>query len=502
MKRRIKAYLRLEETFRRHALIEETVGVLHWDMSVVMPPGGARARGEQIADLRVLAHEMLANPRISGDLDAAEAEAAALDPWQAANLREMRRLWLHATALPADLVAARSRATSECETVWRTARADSDFSALLPSLEEVVRLTREVGEAKAQAFGRPVYDALMDRYEPGAESARVVAILEDYAAFLPDFLDRVLARQHRRRAPIRPEGPFPVPAQRRLCRRMAEAVGLDFVSARMDESLHPFSCGIADDSRITTRYSRADYAEALMGVLHESGHAMYDRGLPPEWRRQPVGRARGMTLHESQSLLIEMQIGRSRAFLQWAAPVIAAAFKSSGPAWTPENLHRLATQVRPGFIRVDADEITYPAHIILRTRLERVLIAGDLAVADLPGAWRDGLQALLGIAPPDDRRGCLQDLHWPDGDFGYFPCYTLGAMAAAQLMVAARAADPEIMPAVARGDFAPLMTWLRKNVHSKGSLLSTDELLRTATGAPLGAAAFKAHLAERYLDAS
>lgn len=502
MKRQLKAYVRLEEAFRRRALIEETIGVLHWDMSVVMPPGGAHARAEQIADLRVLSHEMLTHPRIAGDLAAAEAEAATLDPWRAANLREMRRIWLHADAVPADLVAARSRATSECETVWRTARSKSDFPALRPSLEEVVRLTREVGQAKSAAFGRPVYDALMDGYEPGADAAGVIAVLEDYATFLPEFLDRVLARQARRHTPRAPEGPFPVAVQKKLCRHMAEVVGLDFESARMDESLHPFSTGIADDSRITTRYSRADYSEALMGVLHESGHAMYDRGLPREWRRQPVGRARGMVLHESQSLLIEMQICRSRDFFEWAAPVIAETFGVGGPTWAPANLYRLATRVRLGFIRVDADEVTYPAHIILRTRLECALVTGDLAVADLPYAWNAGMKELLNIAPPNDRLGCMQDLHWPDGDFGYFPTYTLGAMAAAQLMEAARTAEPEIMAGIGRGDFAPLMAWLRVHVHSKGSLLSTDDLLREATGAPLGATAFKAHLTARYLEAA
>ena len=502
MNRHVKAYERLEGAFRRHALIEETIGVLHWDMSVVMPPGGARARGEQIADLRVLAHDMLCAPEVADDLDTAEAETAALDRWQAANLREMRRIWLHAAAIPADLVAARSRAASACETVWRTARPKSDFSALRPSLEDVVRLTREVGQVKSAVLGRPVYDALMDEYEPGADADRIGAILEDYAAFLPGVLDAVLAKQAREPAPVAPDGPFPVAAQKRLCRRMAETVGLDFDSARMDESLHPFSGGIPDDSRITTRYNRADYAEALMGVLHESGHAMYERGLPREWRRQPVGRARGMTLHESQSLLVEMQVCRSRAFLDWAAPVIAEAFGASGPAWGPGNLYRLAILVRPGFIRVDADEVTYPAHIVLRMRLERALIAGDLAVADLPGAWHDGMMALLHIAPPNDRLGCLQDLHWPDGDFGYFPTYTLGAMAAAQLMAAARAADPEIMAGIGRGDFAPLMAWLRENVHGRGSLLSTDDLLREVTGRPLDATAFKEHLKARYLDAA
>lgn len=493
------SYRRLEETFRRLALIEEATGVLHWDMSVVMPPGGAAARAEQLAALRVLAHEILTGPAIADLLDEAAADASGFDPWQAANLSGMRRLWIHAAAVPADLVAARSRAESDCEAVWRTARADADFEALRPSLEQVVALTRESGQAKAAALGRPVYDALMDEYEPGADGARVTAILDEYADRLPGLLEAVLTRQAREPEPSAVVGPFPVAAQRLLCRRMATTVGLDFDSARLDESLHPFSGGVPEDSRITTRYDEEDYADALMGVLHESGHAMYERGLPQAWQYQPVGRARGMTIHESQSLLIEMQICRSRAFFEWAAPVIAETLGGTGAAWTADNLYRRAIRVCPGFIRVDADEVTYPAHVILRTRLERAMIAGDLAVADLPGAWNDGMTALLGITPPDDRLGCLQDIHWPGGDFGYFPTYTLGAMAAAQLAEAARLSEPQIMPAISRGDFAPLMAWLRTHVHGKGSLLSTDEILVEATGRPLDATAFETHLKRRYL---
>lgn len=493
------SYGRLEDIFRRLALIEEAAGVLHWDMSVVMPPGGATARAEQLAALRVLAHEILTGPAIADLLDDAAANASGLDHWQVANLSEMRRLWIHAGAVPADLVAARSRAASECEEIWRTARAEADFATLRPYLEQVVTLAREAGQAKAAALDLPVYDALLDEYEPHADAAHIVKTLDDYATLLPELLDAVLARQAREPAPLEAAGPFPVAAQRLLCRRMAETVGLDFNSARLDESLHPFSGGVPEDSRITTRYDESDYANALMGVLHESGHAMYERGLPAAWRYQPVGRARGMTMHESQSLLIEMQICRSREFFEWAAPVIAEAFGQTGAAWTAENLYRRATTVRPGFIRVDADEVTYPAHVILRTRLERAMIGGDLAIADLPGAWNDGMTALLGITPPDDRLGCLQDIHWPGGDFGYFPTYTLGAMAAAQLAEAARQADPAIMPAISRGDFAPLMAWLRVHVHGKGSLSSTDEILREATGRPLDAIAFRAHLGRRYL---
>ena len=493
------AYRRLEEVFRRRALIGEAEGVLGWDTSVNMPPGGAAARAEQMATLRTMAHELVTDPQVGDLMDEAAANADQLDRWQSANLREIHRAWLHATAVPADLVAARSHAGAAAEAAWRGARADSDFKALQPFLEEVLALTREAGTAKAEMLGRPAYDALMDEYEPDADSARVVSILEDYAGFLPELLDAVLAHQAREPEPVMPTGPFPIPAQRILCRHLAETVGIDFDSARLDESLHPFSGGVPEDSRITTRYHDGGFLDSMMAVLHESGHAMYERGLPKAWRYQPVGNARGMVMHESQSLLIEMQICRSPEFFEWAAPVAGQAFAAEGPAWTAANLYRLATRVEPSLIRVEADEVTYPAHIILRTRLERAMIAGDLAVADLPGAWGDGMVELLGIRPPDDRLGCLQDIHWPDGAFGYFPTYSLGAMAAAQLAAAARTADALIMPSVAKGDFAPLMAWLRPNVHNKASLISTDELLIEATGKPLGADAFKDQLRQRYL---
>jgi len=264
--------------------------------------------------------------------------------------------------------------------------------------------------------------------------------------------------------------------------------------------LHPFTGGVPDDVRITTRYADADFSRALMGVLHETGHALYERGLPAAWRGQPVGEARGMATHESQSLLIEMQVCRGREFLGYLAPLLRQAFAGAGPYWRDDNLARFFTKVEPGLIRVDADEVTYPLHIILRYRLERALLAGDLALADLPGAWRQGMKDLLGIDVPTDKDGCLQDIHWPSGSFGYFPTYTLGAMAAAQLFAAAKAADAAIAPGIARGDFGPLSAWLKAKVHGRGSFdPTTDALLVEATGQPLGAAAFEAHLCERYL---
>jgi carboxypeptidase Taq len=280
------------------------------------------------------------------------------------------------------------------------------------------------------------------------------------------------------------------------------AIGFDFDHGRLDTSLHPFCGGVPDDVRITTRYDETDFSRTLMGVLHETGHALYERGLPMAWRRQPVGVARGMSVHESQSLLIEMQVCRGRPFLEFAAPLFREAFGQGGSAWHAENLYRRATRVERGFIRVDADEVTYPAHVILRYRLERALIAGDLAVGDLPAAWNEGMKTLLGVVPPDDRRGCLQDIHWYDGAWGYFPTYTLGAMTAAQFFAAVSKALPDLPAAIRQGEFAPLVGWLRREVHGRASLLETDDLLVAATGRTLDPAVFKAHLEAKYISDS
>ncbi|HSR71226.1 MAG TPA: carboxypeptidase M32 [Kiloniellales bacterium] len=495
-----ESYRDLEQRFARIGALREAGGVLHWDLSTMMPPGGAEARSEQLAALRVVCHELLTDPVVGDLLDAAEPETDGLEPWARANLREMRRQWRHATAVDSDLVEALSKAANRCEMIWREARPNSDFAAVLPALTELLGLVRQEAAAKAEALGCEPYDALLDQFEPGGSAARIDAIFDELAAFLPDFLDRVLARQRAAPKPLKPEGPFAAERQEALARRLMTTLGFDFAHGRLDTSLHPFCGGVPDDVRITTRYAGDDFTSALMGVLHETGHALYERGLPEAWRRQPVGDARGMTLHESQSLLIEMQASRSPEFIGYLAPLAREAFGGSGPAWETDNLIRLYHRVEPGFIRVDADEVTYPAHIILRYRLERAMLASALDPADLPGAWNEAMKELLGLSPPDDARGCLQDIHWYDGAWGYFPTYTLGALAAAQLFAAAREADPEFPAAIGRGDFAPLLAWLRAEVHGQGSRWETDELIARATGRPLEAAAFKAHLQARYLD--
>jgi carboxypeptidase Taq len=496
------AYQELEQRFSRLNALQEAAGMLHWDSSVMMPTGGAEARSEQLAALDVTCHGMLTDPAMGDLIARAEQHRSHLDAWQAGNLREMRRAWLHATAVPADLVEAMTRATKTSEMAWRDARPNSDFAAVRPHLEEVVRLTREMAAAKAEALDKTPYDALLDQFEPDGDSAEIEGVFDDLANFLPGFIDDVLAHQGRQPAPVKPEGPFPEATQAALGRRLMGMVGFDFRHGRLDTSLHPFCGGVPDDLRVTTRYDESDFAGAMMGVLHETGHAMYERGLPQRWRRQPVGEARGMALHESQSLLIEMQACRGPDVVGHLAPIFRETFNGSGEAWSADNLRRLYTQVERSFIRVDADEVTYPAHVILRYRLETAMVRGDLEVADLPGAWNQGMQTLLGITPPNDRLGCLQDIHWFDGALGYFPTYTMGAIAAAQLFEAAREQAPEIPRHLAQGDFAPLLGWLQRNVHGHGSRLSTDEVLTEATGRGLDPEAFKRHLRRRYLQAA
>jgi carboxypeptidase Taq len=489
------AYERLAARFRLIATIGECASMLGWDAAAVMPPGGGAARGDQLAVLAVLRHEQLIAPAVEADLAAAETR----DAWEAANLRLMRQAYARAKALPAELVEAQAKANSNCEKVWRVARKNADFSMVQPHLTEVLRLTRESATALSGALGLSPYDALMDGYQQGVGADDVEPIFAAYEDFLSSALPEVEAYQAKQPAAIRPVGPFPIEAQEAFCRDLAQRLGLDFDHARLDQSAHPFSGGTPTDVRITTRYVQEDLTSAILAVVHETGHALYERGLPSAYARLPVGEAAGMAVHESQSLIIEMQACRSDAFLRWLGPRLHATFGGAPEPYRLENLGRLWRHVERGFIRVDADELTYPAHVILRFRLERAMISGDLTVADLPGAWNDGLDALLGITPPDHAQGCLQDIHWYDGAFGYFPSYTLGAMSAAQLMQAAREQVAGIDEAFGRGDLLPLLSWLRARVHGVGSRLDLNAILERATGRELDPLAFQAHLRRRYL---
>lgn len=470
----------------------------------MMPAGGGDARAEALATLRGIIHERATEPGLGELFAKAEGAASALDDWQAANLREMRREWVRATALPNDLVEASSRAETRSEQAWRGLRAQNDWLGFLPFLREVVNLKRQVAQALADRLELSNYDALLDGYEPGARSAAISPLFARLRSFLPEFIGLV-SEQQKKEAVIVPRGPFPVERQQWLGLSLMERVGFDFSRGRLDKSHHPFCGGVPQDVRITTRYDPSDFAKSLMGVLHETGHAKYEQNLPPNWLSQPVGAARGMSVHESQSLLLEMQVCRSRAFLEFATPLIAEAFpdavRAQPKAFSVDNLARLATRVERSFIRVDADEATYPCHVVLRFEIEKSLIEGQLEVEQIPEVWDAAMQELLGLSTAGNYRdGCLQDVHWPAGLIGYFPTYTLGALTAAQLFRAARTTVPDLLPSIARGDFGPLDSWLREQVWGRGSLLETEALVRKATGSALDASAFEQHLQERYLS--
>ena len=469
--------------------------MLHWDMAVLMPENGMAARTEQLAALTHTIHQLKTDSRIGELLDEAEE---TLGGWQRSNLTEMRRQWIHATAVDGSLAEAMTRARTTCEMVWRRARAENDFGAVVDPLKEVLALVREIASAKSERLGVSPYEALLDSYEPGGRTERIDQVFGELADLLPGILDRALSIQAQRGEGLLPAGDFSQERQRALAVKLMTRLGFDFDAGRLDISLHPFCGGVPGDIRITTRYDESDFTRGLMGVLHETGHALYEMGLPEDWRWQPAGDARGMILHESQSLLIEMQVCRSREFLEFATPLIREALSGTGEGWDPDNLHRLCLRVSRGFIRVDADEVTYPLHVMLRYRLERALVDGDLAVPDIPGAWNDAMEEFLQVRPSDDRMGCLQDIHWYDGAWGYFPTYTLGAIAAAQLFAAARYLIPDIRQGIARGEFEPLVSWLRDHVHARASSGTTDDLLESATGAPLNTAAFREHLQDRY----
>jgi carboxypeptidase Taq len=491
----MSTYLDLAARFERHYLLRSAADMLEWDAQTLMPAGSGDLRAAQLGTLRVLAHEAIAAPAVADLLSAAEASPPEGE-WERANVASMRREWVHAAAVPSDLVDARTRAASACELAWRTARKDDDFASLLPKLREILNLTRQMGQAKSAALGTSVYDALIDEYEPGVREAFLTPLFARLETDLPPLVERILEAQ-RALPPAAPlGGPFPVAQQAALGRVLAGRIGFDFTRGRMDVSVHPFCGGASEDVRITTRYDERDFLSSVMGTVHESGHAMYEANLPRAWVRQPVGHAIGMAMHESQSLIIEMQASRTREFLGYLAGIASEHF---GVALSAADLTRHALHVERGLIRVDADEATYPLHVIVRYRLERALLGGDLDVADLPGAFRDAMERIVGVRPDTDRNGCLQDVHWPSGAFGYFPSYTLGAMAAAQLFAAAKQQFPAIPDELSRGEFTSLQSFLRTHVHEMGSRYDTNTVLEKATGKKLGAESLLAHLHARYL---
>jgi carboxypeptidase Taq len=478
------AYEELVRLARDESLLASCEALLEWDELTQMPPGGVEQRSRQRALLAGLLHVQATDPRRGELLAAIEGSELCADPEspQAANVRELRRVFERRCRLPRRLAEELARVTSLAQQEWVSAREQSDFARFQPWLEQIVRLKRE--EAACLDVGEEAYDALLDGYEPGARSAELEGLFARLRAELVPIADAIQGASRRPRTALL-QRDFPIDRQRAFGEEVAAAIGFDFERGRLDVSAHPFSTSIGPgDSRITTRFDAHDFCDGFFAILHEVGHALYDQGLDPQWRGTPAGEPASLGMHESQSRLWENRVGLSRGFWEHFYPRAQAVFRSALRDVSLDDFHFAIHAVAPSLIRVDADEVTYGLHILARFEIERALVRGDLAVPDLPGAWRESYRRHLGIEPANDAEGCLQDGHWAEGLIGYFPTYALGDMIGAQLYAAAAAGLGDLDAQIAAGEFGGLRGWLREHVHRRGGRLAARQLVERATGRP------------------
>jgi carboxypeptidase Taq len=477
------------------AALGSAAAVLAWDQETQMPPKGQASRGHSLSVLAGLHHDKLTDPSLLDAIDLAAAEAkAAGDHTLIGQTAAARGDVTRALAVPGDLARRMAEVRSRALGSWQHARSDDDFAAFSPVLKEVVALTKERADAMVAAgIGATRYDALLDGYEPGATEEQLGPLFADLRDELAPLVQAVAdSGVIVDESPA--QGEFPDNAQLALGRTVATAIGYDFDAGRLDMSAHPFTTGFGQgDVRITWRSEPDDLRPGLFGIIHECGHAMYEQGLPDSYARTPLGQAVSLGMHESQSRLWENQVGRSRAFWTWALPHLHEHLPGTEGV-TVDSLFSALHTVTPSPIRVDADEGTYNLHIIARFEIERLLMADDIEVDDLPEVWNTTHQELLGVRPSSDADGVMQDIHWAIGAFGYFPTYLLGNLIAAQLFDAASDAIDDLPGHISAGEFAPLLGWLRDNVHRHGRSIPAPDIIERATGRPLSSQAFLAYL--------
>jgi len=481
--------LRVNDLYRFEAI----QGHLGWDQETIMPTKGAKARGEILAWLAGQRHSRLIDPEL-GEL-ISSLENKELDDFLAANVKEMRRKYDEAVKLPTEFVSSFTKARSEALISWQQARSDSDFSQFAPHLENMVKLTRQ----KVEYLGSEStpYDVLLDEYEVGMTVADYDPLFAGLKERLVPLLSKIM--ESGTEIPRLPEDMiFPIESQEMFCNQVSKAMGFDFEAGRMDRSTHPFCAGLwPDDTRFTTRFDEKDPFSCLYAVMHESGHGLYEQGLPREHSYSPVGMAVSLGVHESQSRFWENQIGRTAAFWNVAMPWFREQFPDC-PDWSNEILDLVANEVKPDFIRVEADEVTYNLHIMIRYEIEKMIFNEGLAVEDIPETWNNMMKDWFGIDVPNDSLGCLQDIHWSMGAFGYFPTYTLGNLYAAQLLESMADELGDIDEIISSGDWSSMLSWLRLQIHDKGSVMTPSELIESATGKAPSPDAFLNYVESKY----
>jgi carboxypeptidase Taq len=480
------------------AQLKSAFAVLNWDKDVFMPPKGSGPRAAMLGYLAGELHDKVLSPEFRGLLREAKAAADAgeLSPGDRAIVREVWRDVSREEKLPVEFVKELTQVTSEAYHVWMDARRKKDFKLFAPHLTKIVELKRR--EAELVGFAQSPYDALLDTFEPYATTQEIAAALGDLKNFLAPFLVRIRNSKTKvSRDAI--AGNFNIEKQKAFCALAARQVGYDFDAGRLDVSAHPFSTSFHPlDSRITTRYDRSEFMQSISGVIHETGHALYEQGLPAARFGTPLAEAVSLGIHESQSRLWENLVGKSRGFWTYFYPLLQKEFPVPLRGVPLESFYRAINTVAPSFIRVEADEITYNLHIILRFEIERALVEGDIAVEDLPRIWNAKMEELLTLDVPDDSLGVLQDVHWSGGMIGYFPTYSLGNLYSAQFFAAARRDLPSLDDEMARGDFGKLLQWLREKIHVHGKMYSAQELVKNATGEKLNSKYFADYISRKY----
>lgn len=496
------SYQQLKQRFHMIAALEGASGILYMDSMTAMKPGSSDDRSEQMMAIASANHTLITDPAVSDWLDGAEEERQNLSVADAANLSLMRRNWVISTALPEDLVRERTRLQTEGNNLHTAYRDKGDWKVMRPVYENAFRVSREIGDILKDRldFATP-YEALLDQFSPGLELQtieREFALLEKA---LPAMIAEAVDRQKKMSSPL-PLGDVPVRLQKKINQSLVRALGFNENKGILySGDMHPVSGGTPDDARMTTSYAKSDFFDGYYTTAHETGHSLYEQNTPPAWRYQPAGHTLGMDIHESQSMIIQYHACMIPEFVDHLSQAMAHTFNRQGdPALAANNLKKLLFHVVPSLVRVTADELTYPGHIILRFNLERDLISGVLAFDDLPEAWNEGMKKTFGLVPPGPAKGHMQDVHWPTLSIGYFPAYTLGAMGASQFFAAATKAQPEIRSEIGQGDFTGLRGWLNRNVHGQGSLLTPEQLFVSATGEPLNANYYLNHLSRRYLN--
>lgn len=492
-----KNYQSLEHKILRIAKLGTAAASLHWDLTQNTPDGAKNSLSEAIGNISALSHEMFISKEI-GDL-IEEAASEKLDEWQEANLKLIKKNYINATLLPSEFVEKYSIACSKSQSVWQKSKATSDWDAFKPHLEEVLQFTKEVARLKSEKFGVSPYDALLDQYDPERKTEEFESVFSVLKKELPTLVSEIIEKQKNEQT-ISIKEHISSTIQKEISKKIMEHMGFDFGNGRIDEYEHPYCIHTAGGVRILSKFLPEDFLQGVMATVHETGHALYEQNLPEKYKHQPVGSACGMSVHESQSLIMELQVGGSREFSNFFAKLLHDEFGFKGSEFESENIYKSLNKVKQSLIRVTADEATYPLHVILRFEIEKALLDGSIKVSDIPAIWNEKMQEYLHIKPTSHKEGAMQDVHWSSGGFGYFPCYVGGSINASMLAKTARDKGFLTKEDISKGDFKKIKEFLKENIWHNASRFTPSKLIENTTGEPtLNPETFLKYLREKFL---